>query len=228
MATTGSAAYAVDVIGAINTDWDNIPESFTGDGALVVDFGSGSVSADAQFIIIRADGSRLSNADFDGTISLDAVLASNKLSFAGDVEVRSFGIYTGTADGGFFGPDGVEVGASYSAKSTDGKVGLSETIRIEPVPLDHGRKRRLASREQRIALAVQHTSCLICDAPFAHTQAHHKTPWNHGGRTDLRNLGPLCSHHHHLVHDKGWALVQDADGAWTLTPPRARSDRDAA
>ncbi|MBO9603226.1 MAG: hypothetical protein J7496_12050 [Novosphingobium sp.] len=119
---TGSAAYAIDVLGAINTDWDNIPESFTGSGGLTVDFGKDSVSADAQFIILRADGSRLSNADFDGTISLDGALASDGLSFTGGVEVRSYGIYTGTADGGFFGPDGAEVGASYSAKSSEGDV----------------------------------------------------------------------------------------------------------
>ena len=122
-----------------------------------------------------------------------------------------------------------EAGIRCYAKGADGKVGLSETIRIEPVPLDHGRTRRLASPEQRIALAVQHTSCLICDAPFAHTQAHHHKPWNHGGRTDLRNLGPLCSHHHHLVHDQHWQLRHNTnDSTWTLTPPRARTDRDAA
>jgi hypothetical protein len=40
---------------------------------------------------------------------------------------------------------------------------------------------------------------------------HHVHPWEHGGRTDLDNLLPLCSKHHHLVHDGGWTLTMPTD-----------------
>jgi hypothetical protein len=58
---------------------------------------------------------------------------------------------------------------------------------------------------------------LCCDA-------HHILPWNRGGRTDLDNLIPLrTQHHHHLVHEGQWQIQ--------LTPNRSvritRPDRQA-
>jgi hypothetical protein len=44
------------------------------------------------------------------------------------------------------------------------------------------------------------------------TQAHHITWWEQGGRTDLDNLVLVCSFHHTLVHEYGWALRRDSDG----------------
>lgn len=43
--------------------------------------------------------------------------------------------------------------------------------------------------------------------------------WRHGGRTDLENLIPLCSRHHHAVHDSGWQLRLAADRSITVTLP---------
>jgi hypothetical protein len=44
------------------------------------------------------------------------------------------------------------------------------------------------------------------------TQAHHIVWWEHGGPTDLDNLLLLCTFHHKLVHEYGWALRHDPDG----------------
>jgi hypothetical protein len=44
------------------------------------------------------------------------------------------------------------------------------------------------------------------------TQAHHIRWWRNGGRTDLDNLLLICSFHHKLVHEHGWAVKRDADG----------------
>ncbi|MGZ8625677.1 MAG: DUF222 domain-containing protein [Actinomycetota bacterium] len=45
------------------------------------------------------------------------------------------------------------------------------------------------------------------------TEAHHVVWWRHGGRTDLDNLLLICSFHHRLVHEHGWSVKRDADGA---------------
>jgi len=88
-------------------------------------------------------------------------------------------------------------------------------------PLDLGRTTRLANRVQRRALRAMHPTCGMpgCDVPFDHCQPHHVVWWRHGGRTDLANLLPLCSRHHHLVHDRGWELHLAPDRTVTARQP---------
>ena len=84
-----------------------------------------------------------------------------------------------------------------------------------------GRTIRTATRHQRRALLARDgTTCAIrgCDVPWDQCQAHHITPWETGGSTDLDNLVHLCSSHHHLVHDDHWTL-HHSEGVWTLRPP---------
>ena len=45
------------------------------------------------------------------------------------------------------------------------------------------------------------------------THAHHIVWWERGGRTDLENLALVCSFHHRLVHEHGWSIRRDAEGA---------------
>jgi hypothetical protein len=45
------------------------------------------------------------------------------------------------------------------------------------------------------------------------TQAHHIVWWERGGPTDLENLLLVCTFHHKLVHEYGWGLRRDPDGA---------------
>jgi hypothetical protein len=49
-----------------------------------------------------------------------------------------------------------------------------------------------------------------CETPFDDCEIHHVHWWEHGGPTDLANMGPVCSRHHHLVHEGGWAMTIDA------------------
>jgi hypothetical protein len=44
-------------------------------------------------------------------------------------------------------------------------------------------------------------------------EAHHIVWWRNGGRTDLDNLAMVCSFHHKLVHEFGWRLCRDGNGA---------------
>lgn len=44
------------------------------------------------------------------------------------------------------------------------------------------------------------------------TKAHHIRWWEHGGPTDLYNLLLVCTFHHKLVHEYGWAVRRETDG----------------
>jgi hypothetical protein len=58
-----------------------------------------------------------------------------------------------------------------------------------------------------------------CDIAFDRCEIHHIQPWELGGPTDLHNLLPLCSRHHHVVHDHGWTLHLEPDRTLTITQP---------
>lgn len=95
------------------------------------------------------------------------------------------------------------------------------------VPLDIGRTQRLASAGQRRALEAKHTTCAIpgCDVSYHHCQIHHIEYWESGGRTDLDNMVPLCSRHHHAAHEGGWTLSLDPKSRiLTASPPRPGPD----
>ena len=107
--------------------------------------------------------------------------------------------------------------------------------------LDAGRTIRHANRRQRRALRAMYRTCGLgdCDVPFDRCEMHHVVAWEHGGASDLHNLLPLCSRHHHTVHELGWTLdlavdrtvtVRQVDGAVVLVgepdvPPQRRPVR---
>jgi len=76
------------------------------------------------------------------------------------------------------------------------------------VPIDVGRSKRLATIHQRRALEAIHPTCAIpdCEVIFDHCNVHHIEYWENGGATDLNNMVPLCSRHHHAAHEGGWKL----------------------
>jgi hypothetical protein len=87
--------------------------------------------------------------------------------------------------------------------------------------LDVGREQRLANRAQRRALRAMYRSCAYpgCPVRVEACRIHHVHWWDHNGRTDLHNLVPLCSTHHHLVHEGGWTLTLHPDRTITLHRP---------
>ena len=76
------------------------------------------------------------------------------------------------------------------------------------MPLDIGRSQRLASAAQRRALEATHDTCAFdgCAVAFHACQIYHIDFWERGGPTDLENMVPLCSRHHHAAHEGGWTL----------------------
>ncbi|MCJ0977381.1 HNH endonuclease [Rhodococcus sp. ARC_M12] len=87
------------------------------------------------------------------------------------------------------------------------------------VPLALGRTTRLASDDQRIALTIRDTCCVMCGRPAQWCQAHHVRFWEHGGRTDLNNLALVCGGCHRLVHHGDWQLLMGDDGHPYAIPP---------
>ena len=86
--------------------------------------------------------------------------------------------------------------------------------------LGYGRARRVATAEQRLALAARDGGCSFpaCDRPAAWCQAHHVIPWIDGGPTDLDNLTLVCGFHHREFAKRGWAChITDGGPHWT--PP---------
>ena len=90
-----------------------------------------------------------------------------------------------------------------------------------PGELDLGRTTRLANRAQRRALRALYRGCAIpgCDVRYDRCKLHHVIWWRHGGDTDLRNLLPLCAHHHTKVHDAGWQLELGSQRELTIRFP---------
>lgn len=91
-------------------------------------------------------------------------------------------------------------------------------------PFEMGRTIRHANRPLRRALRAMYRCCAFdgCDVTFERCEMHHVRPWELGGSTDLANLLPLCSRHHHVVHDGGWRLELANDRTLTITQPDGR------
>jgi hypothetical protein len=89
------------------------------------------------------------------------------------------------------------------------------------VPISVGREQRLANRAQRRALRAMYRTCAFpgCDVHYSRCEIHHLHEWELGGLTDLANLLPLCSRHHHLVHELKWRLQLDPERTLTVTRP---------
>ncbi len=82
-------------------------------------------------------------------------------------------------------------------------------------PLKLGRKSRLFTQKQRIAMAARDGGCVIdgCDRPPSWCEAHHIDEWTaHGGLTNVDDGVLLCRHHHMWVHDTGARITRSGAG----------------
>jgi hypothetical protein len=92
--------------------------------------------------------------------------------------------------------------------------------------LDMGRRARLATYDQRLALRVMHHSCAVkgCDIRFDWCEIHHLRPWDNQGLTNLDNLVPLCTYHHHLIHDFCPASPEEVQPVLRLSQRRGKPE----
>jgi Domain of unknown function (DUF222) len=86
--------------------------------------------------------------------------------------------------------------------------------------LNIGRRARTIPPAIRRALMLRDRGCAFPGCTHtAFLHGHHIKHWFHGGETSLANTLLLCSRHHHLVHEGGWTIASDADGAFVFHPP---------
>jgi hypothetical protein len=81
--------------------------------------------------------------------------------------------------------------------------------------LDSGRRRRLHTKAQRLALAVQQDgTCAVdrCDRPATWCDADHRTPFADGGPTSVANGLLLCPRHHTHRHNPRLDLRPQPNG----------------
>ena len=91
-------------------------------------------------------------------------------------------------------------------------------------PLNIGRKTRTVPTAIKRALVARDKSCAF---PGCHhtrfVDAHHIQHWSAGGETSLDNLMLLCSQHHKLVHEGGFAIERDYQDRWFFKRPDGRA-----
>lgn len=94
----------------------------------------------------------------------------------------------------------------------------------DSMPLDVGRRHRVATPHQRRAVIAAADGCCQwpgCDAPHRWCHVHHLHDWDDDGPTDIANLALICGHHHRLVHEGGFGLVR-VDGRLVATDRAGR------
>ena len=72
-----------------------------------------------------------------------------------------------------------------------------------------GRAQRLASRDQRLQVALRDGTCRFpgCRVPAHRCRPHHLVHWADGGATDVAVLVAMCDRHHRFVHEGGVAVT---------------------
>jgi hypothetical protein len=87
--------------------------------------------------------------------------------------------------------------------------------------LDWGRTHRNANDIQRLALLTMYGGCIIdgCGCPTQLLEIHHLPAWEHGGRSDLETMAPLCKGDHTRGHAERWVFTRGPDGHIVITTP---------
>jgi 5-methylcytosine-specific restriction endonuclease McrA len=88
--------------------------------------------------------------------------------------------------------------------------------------LEVGARTRTIPPALRRALHHRDRHCRFpgCDGRF--TQGHHIRHWAQGGPTTLSNLALLCRRHHRAVHEEGYQVAREPDGALRFQRPDGR------
>ena len=82
-----------------------------------------------------------------------------------------------------------------------------------------------ATAALRHLVQIRHATCTFpgCRRPAHQCDQDHTLAYDHGGRTCLCNLAPLCRRHHQVKQAPGWTLEQTSPGVMTWTTPTGRT-----
>jgi len=80
---------------------------------------------------------------------------------------------------------------------------------------------RHANSKQRRALEAIYGGCGVegCGVTLGDCHIHHIIPWEFKNESSLIDLIPLCSRHHHMIHEGGWTLARSPDWIDRWTSP---------
>jgi hypothetical protein len=85
-----------------------------------------------------------------------------------------------------------------------------------------GARTRTIPPALRRALAHRDRGCRLPGWGVRFSQGHHVRHWAHGGPTTLSNLVLLCRRHHRAVHEEGYHVEPEPDGALSFRRPDGR------
>ena len=94
-------------------------------------------------------------------------------------------------------------------------------------PLEVGRKKRVVSPQLKRALVARDKQCRYpgcCHEKWL--DAHHMKHWIDGGETTMENLVLLCSRHHRLLHEGGFKILKNFEGAYYFKSKNGRTLAD--
>ena len=87
-------------------------------------------------------------------------------------------------------------------------------------PVKVGKKTQAIPTRVKRAVRARDRGCRFPGCGQRHfTEVHHIHWRSRGGNNRLDNLVELCWHHHWLVHEGGWGLVAEPDGALVASQP---------
>jgi hypothetical protein len=80
--------------------------------------------------------------------------------------------------------------------------------------VDNGITRRRPTARQRRHVEARNRTCVFpgCRMPAIDCDLDHRHQWAHGGPTKVKNLAPLCRHHHNIRHHSGWTHLASPNG----------------
>ena len=87
------------------------------------------------------------------------------------------------------------------------------------LPVEVGARTRTIPPALRRALERRDERCRFPGCEVRRGQGHHIQHWAHGGPTILSNLVLLCRRHHRAVHEEGYQVTREADGALQFKGP---------
>jgi Domain of unknown function (DUF222)/HNH endonuclease len=89
--------------------------------------------------------------------------------------------------------------------------------------LEVGARTRTIPPALRRALHHRDHGCCFPGCTVRFGQGHHLRHWAQGGPTTLSNLALLCRRHHRAVHEEGYRVTREPDGALLFRRPDGRA-----